>query len=181
MPTCGISADLASTNCKNILVGGISDVWIIERQNITAFTEANSEITDCTLTGGTYAWNLEPIPDTAVTNSNKVEGGVTRYDNTFEFRFSIKTNTDLDIIRGLPGNVKYAIVYKNNDGNYACLGIGDSDTESPGLRCDVIENTRGAAFADNEGVLIRFAGSDGSGEIFWDNASIDIVGLTDAT
>lgn len=180
MSTCGITADLTASDCKQSAIGGVDRIWIIERDNITAFTESSSEITACTLSAGTYAYEIEPIQDTAFPSSNKSEGGKTLYSNQFEFRFSVTTNTDLDAIRGLPGTKKYALVYLLNDGTYRSLGIGDSTRDSRGLRCDVIENSPGATFEDNEGVRVLFTGGDHCGEIFWDNASIDIVTLTDA-
>jgi|TARA_Y100000015_G_scaffold17198_1_gene16539 hypothetical protein len=111
-------------DCSDSL-GGIEEVLISERDNITSFTLANHEISAITQAGATnfYRYNLKKESG-SVTSTATVDqtAGTSFYDNVLAFTINKLTATKTNEIKMLM-LARLAVIVKTNNGTYLALGF----------------------------------------------------------
>ncbi len=125
-------------------IGGIEEILISERDNVTAFTLANHEISAITQAGGTnfYRYNLKKESG-SLTSTSTIDpvGGTSFYDNVAAFTINklsaVKSNElKLAIL------ARVFVIVKDNNGVYWALGA-DAFAEGSSLVAQT-----GQAFGD---------------------------------
>lgn len=132
-----------SRDCSDS-IGGIEEILISERDNITAFTLANHEITAITQAGATnfYKYNLKKESGSLMSTSTiDPVGGTSFYDNVAAFTINklsaVKSNElKLAIL------ARVFVIVKDNNGVYWSLGA-DAFAEGSSLVAQT-----GQAFGD---------------------------------
>ncbi len=121
--SCVLAAGMAR-DCSDSL-GGIEEILISERDNVTAFTEASHEITAITQAGATnfYRYNLKKESG-SVTSTATVDqtGGTSFYDNVLAFTINKLSATKTNEIKMLM-LARLAVIVKDNNGKYWALGF----------------------------------------------------------
>ena len=121
--SCVLASGMAR-DCSDSL-GGIEEVLISERDNITAFTQSGHEISAITQAGATnfYRYNLKKESG-SVTSTATVDqtAGTSFYDNVLAFTINKLTATKTNEIKMLM-LARLAVIVKDNNGKYWALGF----------------------------------------------------------
>jgi hypothetical protein len=121
--SCVLAAGMAR-DCSDSL-GGIEEVLISERDNVTSFTQSSHEISAITQAGATnfYRYNLKKESG-SVTSTATVDqtGGTSFYDNVLAFTINKMTATKTNEIKMLM-LARLAEIVKTNNGTYLALGF----------------------------------------------------------
>ena len=121
--SCVLAAGMAR-DCSDSL-GGIEEVLISERDNVTAFTQASHEISAITQAGATnfYRYNLKKESG-SITSTATVDqtGGTSFYDNVLAFTINKMTATKTNEIKMLM-LARLAVIVKDNNGKYWAIGF----------------------------------------------------------
>jgi len=141
-----MSCNLASgftRDCSDS-IGGIEEVLISERDNVTAFTLANHEITAITQAGATNFYRYELKKEAgSLTSTATIDsvGGTSFYDNVAAFTINKLAATKSNELK-LMILARLFVIVKDNNGKYWSLGA-DAFAEGSSL----IAQT-GQAFGD---------------------------------
>jgi hypothetical protein len=121
--SCVLAAGMAR-DCSDSL-GGIEEVLISERDNVTAFTQASHEISAITQAGATnfYRYNLKKESG-SITSTATVDqtGGTSFYDNVLAFTINKMTAAKTNEIKMLM-LARLAVIVKDNNGKYWAIGF----------------------------------------------------------
>jgi len=121
--SCVLASGMAR-DCSDSL-GGIEEVLISERDNITAFTQSGHEISAITQAGATnfYRYNLKKESG-SLTSTATVDqtAGTSFYDNVLAFTINKLTATKTNEIKMLM-LARLAVIVKDNNGKYWALGF----------------------------------------------------------
>jgi hypothetical protein len=121
--SCILASGMAR-DCSDSL-GGIEEVLISERDNVTAFTESGHEISAITQAGATnfYRYNLKKESG-SLTSTATVDqaAGTSFYDNVLAFTINKLTATKTNDIKILM-LARLAVIVKDNNGKYWALGF----------------------------------------------------------
>tara|TARA_R100001443_G_scaffold15663_2_gene25461 strand:+ start:372 stop:887 length:516 start_codon:yes stop_codon:yes gene_type:complete len=121
--SCVLAAGMAR-DCSDSL-GGIEEVLISERDNVTAFTQASHEISAITQAGATnfYRYNLKKESG-SITSTATVDqtGGTSYYDNVLAFTINKMTAAKTNEIKMLM-LARLAVIVKDNNGKYWAVGF----------------------------------------------------------
>lgn len=121
--SCVLASGMAR-DCSDSL-GGIEEVLISERDNITAFTQSGHEISAITQAGATnfYRYNLKKESG-SLTSTATVDqtAGTSFYDNVLAFTINKLTATKTNEIKMLM-LARLAVIVKDNNNRYWALGF----------------------------------------------------------
>ncbi len=121
--SCVLAAGMAR-DCSDSL-GGIEEILISERDNVTAFTEASHEISAITQAGATnfYRYNLKKESG-SITSTATVDqtGGTSYYDNVLAFTINKMTAAKTNEIKMLM-LARLAVIVKDNNSRYWAIGF----------------------------------------------------------
>ena len=121
MPPCVLSSGF-SRDCSDSL-GGIEEILIINRDNVSAFTESNHEITALTQEANFFRYNLKKESG-SLTSTSTVDhtAGTSFYDNVVAFTIN-KLNASKSNEIKLLMLARLAVIVKDNNGKYWGLGF----------------------------------------------------------
>jgi F420-0:gamma-glutamyl ligase len=121
--SCVLASGMAR-DCSDSL-GGIEEVLISERVNVTAFTQSGHEISAITQSGATnfYRYNLKKESG-SLTSTATVDqaAGTSFYDNVLAFTINKLSATKTNEIKMLM-LARLAVIVKDNNGKYWALGF----------------------------------------------------------
>ncbi len=121
--SCILASGMAR-DCSDSL-GGIEEVLISERDNVTAFTQSGHEISAITQAGASsfFKYNLKKESG-SVTSTATVDqaAGTSFYDNVLAFTINKLTATKTNEIKMLM-LARLAVIVKTNNGTYLALGF----------------------------------------------------------
>lgn len=153
-------------------IGGIEEVLISERDNVTAFTLANHEISAITQSGGTnfYRYSLKKESG-SLTSTSTIDpaGGTSFYDNVAAFSINKMSATKSNELK-LMILARLFVIVKDNNGVYWSLGA-DAFAEGSSL-----VGQTGQAFGDANQYQIEI--TDKSQYICYEVQAAVVAGLT---
>jgi len=145
-----------SLDCRDSL-GGITEVYFIEKGNISAITVASGSVSALTKVAGKRFWKFEvPTKSTANATSNPVgstENGTLFFEQMIDFPANKRDATTRNVITTLAKN-KVVEVTKDKDGVYRMYfkEYGGYLGQSTGQT--------GAAPGDANGYVLKFEGTE---------------------
>ena len=120
--SCPISLGM-TRDCSDS-IGGIAEILISERDNITAFTETNHEITAITQAAATDFYRYELKKEAgSITSTATIDpvGGTSFYDNVLAFTINKLSAAKSNEIK-LMILARLFVIVKDNNGKYWVLG-----------------------------------------------------------
>jgi hypothetical protein len=144
-----------SLDCKDSS-GGITEVYFIEKANVSSVATASGVVTGLTKASGKRFWKYELPKETGnFTNNPQVstENGTLFFEQGLTIvinKLSASVNTELKL---LAQNVLIAVV-KDNNNKYWMLG------KERGVDMAASESGSGTAFGDRSGYTLNFTGKE---------------------
>jgi hypothetical protein len=144
-----------SLDCKDSS-GGITEVYFIEKANVSSVATASGVVTGLTKASGKRFWKYELPKETGnFTNNPQVstENGTLFFEQGLTIvinKLSAAVNTELKL---LAQNVLIAVV-KDNNNKYWMLG------KERGVDMAASESGSGTAFGDRSGYTLNFTGKE---------------------
>jgi hypothetical protein len=151
---CALSSGYA-LDCKDSS-GGITEVYFIEKANVSSVATASGVVTGLTKASGKRFWKYELPKETGnFTNNPQVstENGTLFFEQGLTIvinKLSAAVNTELKL---LAQNVLIAVV-KDNNNKYWMLG------KERGVDMAASESGSGTAFGDRSGYTLNFTGKE---------------------
>lgn len=146
--SCPISLGM-TRDCSDS-IGGIAEILISERDNITAFTETNHEITAITQAAATDFYRYELKKEAgSITSTATIDpvGGTSFYDNVLAFTINkmtaAKSNELKLMILG-----RIAVLVKDNNEQWWALGFSGSNDDNGFAEGSSLVAQTGQAFGD---------------------------------
>jgi hypothetical protein len=131
-------------------IGGIAEVLIAKREDITAFTETNHEITSITQGVGTFFYRYELKKEAgSLTSTATIDpvGGTSFYDNVLAFTINKMTaakSNELKLM--ILGQI--AVLVKDNNEQWWALGFSGSNDDNGFAEGSSLIGQTGQAFGD---------------------------------
>ena len=151
---CAISSGY-SIDCRES-IGGIQTIWVLEKNNITSYTDSSGTLTAITLPSGTTFFKIEVPRGTAfATNAITAsqENGTFFYTHLVSFPINSRSATVRNLINVLAKN-RCTFVTLEGDGVYRGYGF------KFGLFLDSAESGSGTALADRNGSMLSFSSQE---------------------
>jgi hypothetical protein len=155
-----------SLDCKDSS-GGITEVYFIEKANVSSVATASGVVTGLTKAAGKRFWKYELPKETGnFTNNPQVstENGTLFFEQGLTIvinKLSASVNTELKL---LAQNVLIAVV-KDNNNKFWMLG------KERGIDMAASESGSGTAFGDRSGYTLNFTGKE-SDQLYEVNSSV---------
>jgi hypothetical protein len=155
-----------SLDCKDSS-GGITEVYFIEKANVSSVATASGVVTGLTKASGKRFWKYELPKETGnFTNNPQVstENGTLFFEQGLTIvinKLSASVNTELKL---LAQNVLIAVV-KDNNNKYWMLG------KERGIDMAASESGSGTAFGDRSGYTLNFTGKEAD-QLYEVNSSV---------
>ncbi|MFN5250644.1 MAG: hypothetical protein ACK5DE_06320 [Bacteroidota bacterium] len=151
---CAISSGYA-IDCRES-VGGVQTVWVLEKSQITSYTESSGTLSAITLPSGVTFWKIE-VPRATAFATNTItasqENGTFFYTHVVSFPVNSRSATVRNLINVLAKN-KCVFVTLEGDGVYRMYGA------KFGLFLDSAEAGSGTALADRNGYMVSFSSQE---------------------
>jgi hypothetical protein len=134
-------------------VGGVQTVWVLEKSNVTSYTESSGTLSAITLPSGVTFFKIEVPRGTAfATNSITAsqENGTVYYTHAVSFPVNSRSASVRNLVNVLAKN-KCVFVTLEMDGVYRMYGA------KFGLFLDTAESGSGTALGDRSGYMCNFS------------------------
>ena len=134
-------------------VGGIQTLWVLEKSNITSYTESSGTLSAITLPSGVTFWKVEVPRGTAFATNTitaSQENGTVYYTHGVDFPINSRSATVRNLINVL-AKAKCTFVTLEGDGVYRMYGA------KFGLFMDSAEAGSGTALGDRNGYMCKFS------------------------
>lgn len=152
--SCGKLNSGRPLGCKT--VGGISEVYLTEKENISGYTvNASSVITGFTMsTNKFYKFDIVKETSNYTDNlANSTTNQSTQYVQSLVLQLFKGDTSTRNIIKTLASNLLCALI-KRNDGSYVVLGL------TQGLELTTSNYGTGTAIADKNGYELTFTSNE---------------------
>jgi hypothetical protein len=161
-----------SKSCDNN-AGGLVKIYIADFDNVTGYTESNSEITAITMASSTKFYEFEFNRGTsnyAETVNINLQNGTTFFTQTVSLVLSRREKTKAEAIKKLTdGQKQLFIIVKDSNGLYWAFG------KDEGMVVTAIEGGSGTAKADANNYTITFTGEEADNAPEVDDAIIAAI------
>ena len=138
-------------------VGGIQTLWVLEKSNITSYTESSGTLSAITLAStGTTFFKIEVPRGTAFSTNTLTasqENGTVFYTQGIDFPINSRSASVRNLINVLAKN-KCTFVTLEGDGLYRMYGA------KFGLFMDSAEAGSGTALGDRNGYMCKFSSNE---------------------
>lgn len=137
-------------------VGGIQTLWVLEKSNITSYTDASGSLTAITMPSGVTFFKIE-VPRGTAFASNSItasqENGTVFYTQKIDFPINSRSATVRNLISVLAKN-KCVFIALEGDGVYRGYGF------KFGLFMDSAEAGSGTSLGDRNGYMCSFSSNE---------------------
>lgn len=151
-----------SLPCENN-TGGLVNLWLSDKANVSSFTESGGEYTAVTMTSSNVFYKYEFEQDMAeYTNPATRENSSTLVNHNIEFYLTKMSTTQRNAIQALFDSSTCGMVAIAEDANNNKWVVGYSEnfgTARP-LKIASTEGGTGKAFTDGNGTTVNVASSD---------------------
>lgn len=150
-------------------VGGIQTIWVLEKSNITSYTETSGTLSTITLASSGMTFYKIEVPRATAFSSNTItasqENGTFYYTHEINFPINSRSATVRNLINVLAKN-KCVFITLEGDGLYRAYGL------KFGLFLDSAESGSGTSLADRNGYMCKFSSMETEDFIYCPPASL---------
>lgn len=137
-------------------VGGIQTLWVLEKSNVTSYTESSGTVTAITLPSGVTFYKIEVPRGTAFATNTVTasqENGTVFYTHGIDFPINSRSASVRNLISVLAKN-KCVFITLEGDQQYRMYGA------KFGLFMDSAEAGSGSALGDRNGYMCKFSSNE---------------------
>lgn len=147
---CALTASF-TLGCKDS-IGGIKEVYLIEKENVTGYTPSGDQISDITLVSGKVFRKYEQIRETSSftqTLNDNIVNGTSYITQELELYLPKLTDSTRKEVGLLGQNRLIAVVVDNNGKAWICGKVNGLDRNGGTA-------STGTAMADRNGYVLKF-------------------------
>jgi hypothetical protein len=155
MAICNALSAGINRSCDNN-AGGLTNIYVADFENITAYTEVNSEITSITAGADFYEFEFNRGTSNYAESVNiNLQNGTTFFSQTVTLNLARREKTKSEAIKHLTdGQKRMFVIVKDSNGLYWAFG------KDEGVVVTAIEGGSGSAKADANQYIITFVGEE---------------------
>lgn len=148
-------------NCTNLSsVGGISAIWLANRDEVASITETNGDVTVVTMTSGDVFFPVQFVPNTAAYNETgepTANGFSFLFNKEITFSLSRLDLASRNFVQKLAGCAcGLVVIFTDQNGNSFISGFEANDALRA-FRINADATTTGTALADSNEVVVTLS------------------------